>query len=146
MSNLRGRGQAEVLGLLFLVILVIFAGFLYLRFAARGEGSEYADVRQSMEASSLLRALLQFESRGESFEGWVEECAVEAGACEELEERVEEIFGDVLRDGEDYLFVLRMEGEELVRTGDCTKGIVSTVPFTQEGELYEATLTLCSSV
>ncbi len=137
------RGQAEAVGLLVLVILLLLVGFLYLRFSLRDSGKDYASVRESLAVHGLLRSLLQLEVGGERFEELIAGCYSDAGQCYTLRQRVLGIFPAVLEGGQEYRLVLKGEERTLLEEGQCRQGIVSRIPFTLEGVVYEGILTLC---
>ena len=139
----RKKGQGEAAGLLVIVILLIFIGFIYLRFSMRGSGSDYSNVRESMQARGLLLALLQLETREERFKDGIANCYYNDNECLKLQQRIKSVFGNVLNQGQDYHIILQGEDKVLADIGDCKQGIVSTMPFTLEGVFYEGRLTLC---
>ena len=139
----RKKGQGEAAGLLVIVILLIFIGFIYLRFSMRGSGSDYSNVRESMQARGLLLALLQLETGEERFKDGIANCYYNDNECLKLQQKIKDVFGSVLNGGQDYHIILQGEDKILVDAGDCKQGIVSAMPFTLEGVFYEGRLTLC---
>jgi len=137
------RGQGEVVGLLVLVILLIFVGFLYLKFSLPGGKDTSSSIRQSLAASGLLHALVMYETGGERFVEWVSACAHDMQQCSVLHDHLEGIFAVVVETGQEYRFVLKEEQHIFLEMGTCSSGIISRVPFTFEGELYEGLLTFC---
>lgn len=137
------RGQTEAVGLLVLVILLAFLGLLYLRLSMASQGGEYQDVRSNLQAQGLLRALLYLETGNERFEDMIIDCYYEKVQCQMVEERVKDIFSVALKDDQDYRLTLAGGDEMLVQAGGCRGGIVSSLPFTAEGVLYEGKLALC---
>ena len=139
------KGQSEAVGLLVIVILMIFIGFIYLRFSLRGGGNDYQSVRQSIEARGLLHALLQLETNGMNFQDEVAACYYDSTQCLSLEQKIQDIFQAILQGDYNYHLILTGEDRALVDKGNCQQGIVSRVPFTFEGVFYEGTLVLCRS-
>lgn len=137
------KGQAEAMGLLILLILVLLLGFLYLRFSLRGEDKDYASVRESIAAHDLLRALLQLNIHEESFQDLTIACYYDSASCGILRQRVQEIFGSVFTGPNTYHLLLKAEDQTLVDEGTCSQGIVGRIPYTVDGVLYDGILTLC---
>ncbi len=146
MSRLRKRAQSEAVGLLVIVIILIFMGFIYLRFSLHGNSNDYESVRQSIEAHGLLRALLQLDVKGENFEDGVSACYYDAAACIALEQQIKSAYNAALGADEDYKLTIIGEEKQLLDVGGCEDGIVSRVPFTVEGVFYEGKLILCRKV
>ncbi len=138
------RAQAEVLGLLVIVIILIFIGVIYLRFTLATEAAPYSSVRTSIEASNLLFALMDVNIGAFSIREDISSCTETPSTCITLQNNIEDIFYSVLQEEENYRLKIITEDETvIIDMGDCTRGIVSTYPFTQEGVFYEAALTLC---
>jgi len=137
------RAQGEIVGLLVVVILLIFLGFVYLTFSLRGQGSEYSDVRYHLQAQGLLAALLSLDTGGERFQDLLASCYSTQETCSALEGRVREVFQAALREDEDYHLTLHGGGTLLVDAGGCGTGITSSIPFSFERVFYEGTLLLC---
>ncbi len=137
------KGQSEAVGLLVIVILLVFIGFLYLRFGLQGKPDTLQDARQSIEANGLLRALLLLDTKDFSFQDEVSMCHT-SSSCDHLESVVQDVLATSLRPDILYTFSLFAEDEPLLALGNCTLGIMSRVPFTVDGVFYEASLQLCS--
>jgi hypothetical protein len=137
------KGQSEAIGLLVIVILLVFIGFLYLRFGLSGKPDTLNDARQNIEANGLLRALLLLEMENFSFQEEVSFCHT-TSSCEDLKGVVEQVLSTSLRADMTYMFSLFAENQPLLTIGDCNLGIMSRVPFTVDGVFYEASLRLCS--
>ena len=139
------KGQAEAMGLLVLLILLLLLGFLYLRFSLRGDSKDYASVRESIAAHDLLRALLQLHVHDESFQGLTEACYYDSSSCDILQQRVQDIFESIFTKSDAYHLLLKAEDQTLLDEGTCAQGIVGRIPYTLDGVLYEGILTLCGS-
>ena len=137
------KGQAEAVGLLIIVILLLFLGFVFLQFQMRDNGQDYASVRQNIAAHGLLRALLQLETGEGRFQDLTAGCYYNQAQCLLLQQQVRDVFSVVLNSGQHYKLVITGEEKTLLEEGSCTQGIVNSIPFTLENVLYEGTLTLC---
>ena len=137
------KGQTEVVGLLIIVILLIFIGYIYLQFSIAGKDDGYEDVRQSIYASGFLRALLDYNGGGEGFQELVSYCYYDASECDSLRIMVVEVFSGVLKGDEDYKLVLTGDERNILEIGGCERGVVSRIPYTLEGVFYEGVLMLC---
>ena len=141
------RGQTEVLGLLAIVILLIFIGMIYLRFALQPEDNSQSIVRENIGGSHLLSALLHFDVGEGSMKKRFLDCFYDTGSCNDLKIDLEFILGSVLKPGENYLLTVLSEDETIFFSlGICERGIVTTYHFIEEGALFEARMTLCKSV
>jgi hypothetical protein len=140
---MRRRGQAEVVGLLVIVIILIFLGFIYLRFSISGGNDGYQSVRQSVEAQSMLQALLLYDVKEWHFKGMVSSCYYDSSTCSGLDQLLQDIFGVILKEGQDYHLVLWGEEAVFYESGVCERGIVSRIPFTFDRVFFEGSLVVC---
>lgn len=138
------RGQTEVVGLLVIVILLVFIGLIYLRFALQKHDSSQGIVREGIKGSSLLSAVLNLDIGDGSLKKRISDCSSLQDTCEDLKRDFHDIFSSVLQPGEQYSLNLLSEDETtFFSDGTCDRGIVTTYRFVEEGELFEARLTLC---
>lgn len=137
------RGQAEIMGLLVIVLLLLTAGLLVLRFSVKPSSTPLADTRSSLESTRLLQALLLTTLQDKPFQEHAVACSLTSSACSVLRQEIEDIFSILLKQGQKYSFFLTYQDQNIITMDQCPVGVLSSYPFTREGGFYEAKLRLC---
>lgn len=137
------KGQSEVMGLLVIVILFIVIGMIYLRFRLADTGSNYGDVRNSIEANNLLKAVMKLKIEGTDVNEMIWNCHEEADKCRILERELDNAFKSSLSERLDFGYVLKANEGEILRFGGCSLGMVGSFIAVREGVVFESRLTLC---
>jgi hypothetical protein len=140
------KAQAEVVGLLVIVILLLFVGVIFLRFYLIKPDTSYASSRSSLEAGNVLNALIQVHIKGIPFADSVDDCYSDPVACQSLEGELSALFTAILKPGQQYTFSVSSEGVDVVAVesqNGCATGIVSTYSFIESGVFYDARVRLC---
>ena len=139
------RGQAEVIGLLVIVLLLVVAGLFLLRLSIQPPSTTLTDTRSSLESTRLLQALALTTIQDKSFQEHVVACSAGENACIFLRQEIEAIFKIILKKGQKYSFFLVYEDSNILSLDHCPVGVLSTYPFALQGGFYEAKLRLCTA-
>ena len=138
------RGQAETMGLMVIVVLLVIIGLIFLRFNLNPKESSYKDVRTSLEANNILKSVLRLKTSEADVQELINECYFNRDNCEYMKNKLEEIFSLVLKKEETYNFLLRGESEELFRIDNkCVIGVNAQHQFSKDNIFYEAELRIC---
>ncbi len=137
------NGQSEVMGLLMIVILFLVIGMIYLRFRIADTGSDYGDVRNSIEANNLLKAVMKLKIGQVDVNEMIWNCYEEANACSALERELERAFKSSLSERLDFGYILKANEAEILRFGECSFGMVGSFIAVKEGVVFDSRLTLC---
>lgn len=139
------RGQAEMIGLLVIVLLLVVAGLFLLRLSIQPPSTTLADTRSSLESTRLLQALTLTTIQDKSFQEHAVTCSTAENACILLRQEIEAIFNTLLKKGQRYSFFLVYEDKNLLSLDHCPMGVMSSYPFALQGGFYEAKLRLCTA-
>jgi len=144
------KGQAEMMGLMVVVLILIIGGLFYLGFMARGDGSAEAQQIhvQSITANNLLHAIMKIKvCEDVNIEGAVTACVkgeqlCGQNACDFFESEVDGIVQAVSDD--DYRFIIKEGENEVHSIGDCEFGINSeNYPLDVDYTTYDVQMRLC---
>ena len=138
------KGQSETMGLLVIVILFIVIGMIYLRFRLADTGNDYGDVRNSIEANNLLKAVMKLKIGGIDVNEMIWNCHEEADKCRMLERELDSAFKSSLSERLNFGYVLKANELEILRFGECSLGIVGSFIAVRDGVVFESRLTLCN--
>lgn len=135
-AKIRQTGQAEIIGFLVIIILLVFIGIFYLRFASKEKADFGTEIRQDIEVSKMARTLSYFTlCEGVQMKDAIEGCIMDGFACNKdacalVEEKIDEIMGVY---GWEYGFSI-FEGEEIkVKIKGC-KGDMD-VEYYEDGKI-----------
>ena len=137
------KGQAEMVGLMVIVILLLFIGLIFLKFYLLQPSFSPVASRQSIEAGNLLNALTHVSFQGNTFSVAVQLCANDQNTCQLLEQDLTSFFQTVLLPQQHYQFTLSTEGTPLLALGLCTEGIARSSGFLESNTFYDLSLKLC---
>jgi hypothetical protein len=141
--KLFSRGQAEVVGLLVIVLLLLFIGIVFLRFYLLDSGSSLSSTRQHLDAQHLLQGITHLSYNGKPFVDAVADCHFDVALCAALMDSFADVFTAVLRPGTTYQFTILSEDETVLRMGTCERGVVSTSTVSTADTFYDLRLRLC---
>lgn len=138
------KAQAETMGLMVIVILIVIIGLIFIRFNLREKNENYKDVRTSLEANNILKAVLRLKTSEINVLELIDRCYFSRENCENTKDKLQEILGFVLKKEENYNFLLRGEGEELFRIDNkCIIGVNAQHQFSKDNIFYEAEMRIC---
>ena len=137
------RGQAEVVGLLVIVLLLLFIGVIFLRFYLLDSGASLSSTRQHLDAQHLLQGIIHLDYSGKPFAVVVADCHLDPSFCFAFTNILTDIFTTVLRHGTTYQFMVIAEEDVVLRIGTCERGIVSTSTVSVADTFYDLRLRLC---
>lgn len=128
------KGQTEIIGLLVIVVLFVIIFFLFLAFS--GKNGDEMELRQSLESSNFLTAMMFYTpnldsgSCGKQIRDIIEECRENKIICEEdCKEFLDDEIRNILNAGMDkpYRFTLNSGYYRFSMTkGNCNTGIVDS--------------------
>ena len=136
------KGQAEVVGLMVIVIILIVIGVIYLRFVFIKEKSAYPEIRTNIEVNNLLRALVKLKIGNLTMVDALYNCYRNT-ECNIIENEIKNILTSILRPNEDYKFILLADDNEILAFGNCNKGLLGSFPFVKHEAYLESKLILC---
>ena len=140
----RKRGQAEVVGLLIIVVLLVFIGMIFLRFYLLNPPSTaLSTARTSLETNNFLIAIMQTTLGQKQLTEHASTCYNKQSTCPTLQKDLLDIFSLVLKPGQKYAFMLKTAEKPFLELGNCETGIASTYSFVEDTIFYDATLKLC---
>ncbi len=139
------RGQAEAVGLLVIVLLLLAAGLIVLRFSVQPSSTTLADTRSSLESTRLLQALILTTIHDKPFQEHAAACSTTPSTCFILRKEIENIFTILLKKGQRYSFFLTYQEQNILIIDQCPVGVLSSYSFAQDGGFYELKLRLCTS-
>lgn len=125
---MKRKGQAEIIGLMVIVLLLLFGLLLYFRFAAKESPAFVQEAEQNLEVSNLLSAIQLVTvcdgvSMGDVITGCIkEESVCGEDACGIVERDVPEIISFTGWDDDEYMFSI---GEELYSPSACTGNTIA---------------------
>jgi hypothetical protein len=151
------KGQAEIFGLIVIVILLIFALIFFVQ--TRGEDSSTLNVRTSFRANNLLNSIMNVNlDDGKSLRVLMKDCVKTLNSLDfvdnnpvcgppksalegilEYDQAKEE--GNILLGSENYKFTGEKDNFIVIDLGDCTEGITANPSRLPGG--YEFKLILC---
>ncbi len=137
------KGQTEVAGLLVIVILLIVIGMIYLRFRLAAQ-EDYSDIRASVEAGNLLKAVMRYNVGDVVIVDLLQECFEDNDRCRMFERELQQALEASLQPQLTYQYTLVANNRELARIGACSKGMVGSFITIKEGIILESKLVLCS--
>ena len=125
---MKRKGQAEIIGLMVIVLLLLFGLLLYFRFAAKESPAFVQEAEQNLEVSNLLTAIqLVTVCDGVSMGDVITACINEEFACGEnactiVERDIVVIIAQTGWGEEEYMFSI---GEELYSPSTCTGNTIA---------------------
>ena len=154
------KGQAEIIGLVVVVLLLIFALVFFVKIKSQGEDKEVRLIRSNLRANSALNALMKVNIGKDQMKDLIAECFFSDSECSDVENALNDKLGMVFED-EPYYFALMerdQDGEkvkgynvansgyvEMKFGGECNSGGIRASPFIFRGSSgRKAILELCS--
>lgn len=142
------KGQAELLGLVMIVILLIFALLFFVKIKQDDQTS--VTLRSSFRANNLLNAIMNVnldDSSKQELKQLLKNCADRPIDCSTVKSYLEDIFEKTLLSNEKYEFDIRKgEGNSpalhVNKRGDCEEGVTASPVFLPNDYVFQ--LKLCS--
>lgn len=137
------KGQTETMGLMIIVVLLLFLGIIFLSFALREKPDLTPEVRESVQTTSLLNALIQTTVDEKQLKEHFADCLSSKESCARLANKTSEILDLVVQPGQNYNFTLSTEDKSLFSVGKCSKGAISTTIVRRGSADFLVQLRLC---
>ena len=141
------KGQAELVGLVVIVMILIFALLFYIRFSG-GDNDDSIQVRTNTRVNNMLNALLLVNVDDRQMkDALIEDCGLDydASKCSLWRDRVEFYMGEMNESREDYSLEFEGFSADLVNFNNCESGIsANPARFRKSGFSYAVKLKLCS--
>lgn len=142
------KGQAEIIGLAILVVILVFILVIALNFSFKTKDTR-ADLRKSLIANNLLNAIIKEEGKVNVKE-IINNCYSEKKRdinngqnCLKLNTEISKIIKIILGE-KDYLMMINAEEIGFFKQGNCERGIESIqYRFKVEGNTFAAKIRLC---
>lgn len=123
------KAQAEIIGLLVIVILFVFAGLIYLMFAGKTEEPMTRDITQLGKAQQMLDAFMQITpcymtTPYEQMDKIIKDCYTSEGDicgqdCKELIKNTLKDLMEAYNQKQKYEFKIMEDGETFLSEGNC---------------------------
>ena len=135
------KGQTETMGLMIIVVLLLFLGIIFLSFALRERPDLTPEVRESLQTTYLLTALLQTTLDDKPVKEHFTTCYNDD--CSNLKTKLSIILDSAVQPGQNYNFTLSTEDKQLLSIGKCSKGAISVTSIRRSNIDFTAQLRLC---
>jgi hypothetical protein len=140
---MRKKGQTEIIGLLFIVLLLMGIGLIFIKLSNSNNSNELAEIRSNIETTNLLKALLKVDVEGENIGDMLVECSLNSN-CGRARSLIPDIMKTILKPGSSYKFEAVSNGVMFIELGDCEgSGIISNQPYVRQNIFVENRLKLC---
>ncbi|MAF50874.1 MAG: hypothetical protein CMH64_02175 [Nanoarchaeota archaeon] len=146
-KNVHGkRGQAEIFGLIIIVVLLIFAFLFFVK--VKQDDSSNVVLRSNFRANNLMNAIMNVNFGDDDMKELLKKCLDKGGRpapeCNVPNDELTKIFEKTLLEFEKFEFKGTKGGAEftLPQISDCLEGITAS-PVRLRGN-YMFTLKLCS--
>ncbi len=137
------KGQTETMGLMIIVVLLLFLGIIFLSFALREKPDLTSEVRESVQATSLLTAMLQTTIDNKQLKEQFFDCYISKEYCSTLANKTASILDLAVQQGQRYNFTLSTEDKNLFSIGTCSKGAISVTTVRRADTDFKIELRLC---
>ena len=144
------RGQAELLGLVFIVLLLILALLFYVKFGGQDNGSSI-EVRSNIRVNNMLNSLMLVSVGDEQMKDvLIRDCGEyhDDSNCNDVRDLMKELL-DRMKEKDRENYELELSGGLI---GDsigigCSEESISATPaiFSKKGQKYVVKLKLCST-
>jgi len=146
------KGQAEMLGLVVIVLILIFLLFFYVRFNRQIDESAIT-MRSNTRVNNMLNALMlvHVDDKEQMKDVLIEDCKFNDPAnpnvCSDTIDLIKDLIGAMKEDRENY--ELKFENfnginEDMIYGNRCEEGIAATpARFKKDGRTYTIKLKLC---
>ncbi|HZX12630.1 MAG TPA: hypothetical protein VFE88_04210 [Candidatus Nanoarchaeia archaeon] len=151
------QGQAELIGLVIIIVLILIGALFYLRFSIFDQDKparELSTLRVT-QATNLMNSLLELELCQRPFKEAVLHCHRQPqdaycgakNACATLTDELRPVFDELFKNniGVDYAFTVQTKEEDVLHFGSCETGTTSP-PFRIQTDKtpYLSFLRLCA--
>jgi len=142
------KGQTEMLGLVFIVLILALSLVLYIKFSGQKE-SIALEIRSNTRVNNMLNALMlvTVENNKQMKDVLIRECYTNSQSCSGNVTLAEKLLNEMKEERENYQ--LEFEGfngipDDKKKIGNCEQGISATpARFTKSGRSYTIKLRLC---
>ncbi len=145
----RTKGQTEIIGLVIVVIILVIAGLLYLRFGLKQSPKQQITI-ETIYADHLLNAILNVKICDKQVSEIIVDCfnkldICKKDSCEYVKTQTEDIMTKLnVKEFRNYYFYAEKDGEREKFSSECDPGTVvdRTIVGTND-EDYKVVLKLC---
>ena len=127
------RGQAEIIGLVVVVLLLVFALIFFIKVKTSGDENESQLIRSNLRANSALNALMKVHIENDDekrqMKDLIEECILNSDECNNAKIKLEDHLDSVFSDEKEYHLVVSEGGTDLFSIGKGRKSSISASPF-----------------
>jgi len=139
------KGQTEMLGLVFIVLILALSLVLYMRFSGQKE-SIALEIRSNTRVNNMLNALMlvNVNEKEQMKDVLIKECNIASDSCMGNITLAEKLLNEMKEERENYQ--LEFDGFNGIsnKIGNCEQGIAATpARFTKSGRIYTIKLKLC---
>ena len=139
------KGQTEMLGLVFIVLILALSLVLYMRFSGQKE-SIALEIRSNTRVNNMLNALMlvNVNEKEQMKDVLIKECNIASDSCRGNVTLAEKLLNEMKEERENYQ--LEFDGFNGIsnKIGNCEQGIAATpARFTKSGRSYTIKLKLC---
>lgn len=137
------KAQTEIIGLVFIVVLLLFSGIIYLSLSSNKQDN-LSDLRTNVRTSNLLSSMVKLTVNGKNFQDHLVDCKTE-NKCDDLETEIPKIIAaSGLQKNQKYELKITSDNQNIVNLGGCDTGITSSFPVIRQGINFDVSLKVCS--
>ncbi|MBI2105664.1 hypothetical protein HYT56_02385 [Candidatus Woesearchaeota archaeon] len=127
------KGQAEIIGLVVVVLLLVFALIFFIKIRSGNDDNETKLIRANFKVNSALNALMKVSIGNEQMKDLIDECVLGFNACDDdLKNNLTYYFEDPekgLFKDKKYQFIISRYNDDLISLGDGCKENITASPF-----------------
>src|SRR3989344_2389321 len=131
--KIKNKGQAEIVGLVVVVLLLIFALIFFIKVRSGDDDNETQLIRANFKVNSALNALMKISVGDKQMKDLIDDCVLGTNACEgdlrnKLEHYLEDSENGLFKDKK-YQFIISREQDDLISLGSGCKENITASPF-----------------
>ncbi len=125
------RGQAEIIGLVIVVLLLVFALIFFIKVKTSGDEIESQLIRSNLRANSALNGLMKvrIENDKKQMTDLVDDCITASKDCDSVERKLREALLYAFEDNINYNLTVYKGDVVDISLGRTCKNSISASPF-----------------
>ena len=130
------RGQAEIIGLVVIVLLLVFALIFFVKFKSSDDENEGKLIRSNLRANSALNALMKVhienDAKKRQMKDLIEECVSMFVGCDDAVNNLTYYLNDNdngIFNNEKYRLIVSEGDKDLISLGKTCRNSISASPF-----------------
>ncbi|MBI2508231.1 hypothetical protein HYV89_04735 [Candidatus Woesearchaeota archaeon] len=125
------RGQAEIIGLVIVVLLLVFALIFFVKIKGFEDDNESRLIRSNLRANSALNALMKvhIENDKKQMKDLVDDCITASKDCDSVERKLREALLYAFEDNINYNLTVYRGDVADISLGRTCKSSINASPF-----------------